>query len=889
MISKSNNRNVVLALLVLMALFAAALAGSGGSRDSQAENGKQANAEMVAASRIATGHNRAVSDNDDGFASLDLVAAGLGPISPYVISGGGGTNAGGSFSLEATLGEPTAANTLSGGLFTLDSGFWNVPQDFSAPSPTPSPTPTPTPGDLDTTFDSDGKLTTCCGNSPGHSVAIQSDGKIVVAGWRRNLITFLFDIWLLRYNTDGGIDASFGNNGTVTTPTVSNNNDPGRVSIALQSDGKIVVSNWASGSTGYGTYVYRYNSSGSLDTSFDNDGIANVRGVIFTDVYLAESLTIQPDGKILVAVRYHEDVINSPIVQAFGVLRFNPDGSLDPTFGNNGFAFTPSLLGNPQSQDVPLAISVQADGRIVLVGLARRSNGTTTFGVVRFNSDGTLDSGFDGDGIVTTQIGIAGDRDEAYSVGAQPDGKIVVAGFSRDNTVSESFAAVRYNSNGSLDTSFDGDGKVMTFGGFAVSNKLIIQPNGKIVIGGGNGPDFALRRFNPNGSPDGTWGTGGIITTDFGNAEFVSSMALQTDGKIVAVGSTSTNVAIARYIGDGSAPTAAPAVISGTVTTPDGAPLGGVVMTLTGSAGVRRTITDDQGFYQFADAETGGFYIVSPLRANYSFAPAERSFSLLADRTDAVFTATLVGGGFDNPLDTPEYFVRQHYLDFLGREPDESGFNFWSDQILSCGSDAACSERRTINVSAAYFLSIEFQQTGGLVDGLYRVGYGVRPNFAEFMPDTRAVAQDVVVGRDGWQAKLEANKQAFVTAFVNRPAFRTAFDSLSNEDYVATLISHTGVTFTLGERDALVSGLLTGTMTRADVLRSLADNQRFVNAKFNETFVMMEYFGYLRRDPDESGYAFCLNKLNEFNGNFEQAEMVKAFIISGEYRDRFPR
>ena len=340
---------------------------------------------------------------------------------------------------------------------------------------------------------------------------------------------------------------------------------------------------------------------------------------------------------------------------------------------------------------------------------------------------------------------------------------------------------------------------------------------------------------------------------------------------------------------DANAPTAAPAVISGTVTTPDSAPLGGVVMTLTGSAGVRRTITDDQGFYQFADAETGGFYIVSPLRANYSFAPAERSFSLLADRTDAVFTATLVGGGFDNPLDTPEYFVRQHYLDFLGREPDESGFNFWSDQILSCGSDAACIERRTINVSAAYFLSIEFQQTGGLVNGLYRVGYGVRPQFAEFMPDTRAVAQDVVVGRDGWQAKLEANKQAFVTAFVNRPAFRTAFDSLSNEDYVATLISHTGVTFTSGERDALVSGLLRGTMTRADVLRSLADNQRFVNAKFNETFVMMEYFGYLRRDPDESGYAFWLNKLNEFNGNFEHAEMVKAFLVSAEYRDRFTR
>ena len=104
-----------------------------------------------------------------------------------------------------------------------------------------------------------------------------------------------------------------------------------------------------------------------------------------------------------------------------------------------------------------------------------------------------------------------------------------------------------------------------------------------------------------------------------------------------------------------------------------------------------------------------------------------------------------------------------------------------------------------------------------------------------------------------------------------------------------TLISHTGATFTASERDALVSGLNGQTLTRAAVLRQIAENQRFVSAKFNEAFVMMEYFGYLRRDPDAGGYAFWLNKLNEFQGNFEQAEMVRAFIISSEYRERFPR
>jgi hypothetical protein len=240
-----------------------------------------------------------------------------------------------------------------------------------------------------------------------------------------------------------------------------------------------------------------------------------------------------------------------------------------------------------------------------------------------------------------------------------------------------------------------------------------------------------------------------------------------------------------------------------------------------------------------------------------------------------------------NAIDSPEYFVRQHYVDFLGREPDESGFNFWSDQILSCGADAGCIERRTINVSAAYFLSIEFQQTGGLVDGLYRASYGRAPRYAEFMPDTAVVARDVIVGRAAWAQQLEANKQAFINDWVQRTDFRAAYDGLGNAAYVDALIGHTGVSFTRSERQALVNGLNTGGSSRAEVLRNIVEDERFVAAKRNETFVMMEYFGYLRRDPDEGGYRFWLNKLNEFNGNFEQAEMVKAFIVSGEYRARF--
>ena len=161
--------------------------------------------------------------------------------------------------------------------------------------------------------------------------------------------------------------------------------------------------------------------------------------------------------------------------------------------------------------------------------------------------------------------------------------------------------------------------------------------------------------------------------------------------------------------------------------------------------------------------------------------------------------------------------------------------------------------------------------------------------YVEFIPDTGVVAHDVIVGRAGWAQQLEANKQVFINAWLQRAEFQSAYSGLSNEGYVDKLISHTGVSFTQSERDALVTGLNNSSSTRADVLRQIAENDGFENAKRNQAFVMMQYFSYLRRDPDASGYQFWLNKLDQFNGNFEQAEMVKAFIVSDEYRARFPR
>jgi hypothetical protein len=330
-------------------------------------------------------------------------------------------------------------------------------------------------------------------------------------------------------------------------------------------------------------------------------------------------------------------------------------------------------------------------------------------------------------------------------------------------------------------------------------------------------------------------------------------------------------------------PTAAPAAISGTITDNSGRPMAGVTVNLSGGREAR-AITDSDGNYRFANIATDNFYIVTPSLMNYHFSPEERSFSLVTNKTDAGFTALADAVIVGNVIDSADFFVRQHYLDFLGREPDQAGLNFWSDQVLACGGDHACAENRRINVSAAYFFSIEFQSTGALVDSLYRASYARRPSYGEFMPDRQSIAQNIIVGIGDWSQELTANKQAFVNDWLQRPAFRAVYDRLSNEAFVERLISHSAG-FN-GDPEALVAAL-DGGATRASVLLQIAENDGFVRAKSNDLFVMMEYFGYLRRDPDADGFAFWLGKLNQYNGNFEQAEMVKAFLASAEYRNRF--
>ncbi len=248
---------------------------------------------------------------------------------------------------------------------------------------------------------------------------------------------------------------------------------------------------------------------------------------------------------------------------------------------------------------------------------------------------------------------------------------------------------------------------------------------------------------------------------------------------------------------------------------------------------------------------------------------------------------TILDDESENPINDTTFFVRQHYLDFLGREPDAEGLEFWVDNIRSCGADLRCREVKRINGSAAFFLSIEFQGTGFFVQRLYRLAYGRAPLFAEYLPDLTAVREGVIVGRPGALERLELNKRLFAEQFVKRAAFKAKFDAQNEAQYVDGLAAAAGVTLPEAERTALVVGLLTHRETRANVLLLMAEKDAFVRAEFRPAFVQMQYFGYLRRDPDAVGYNFWLKKLNDFDGDYIRAEMVKAFLESIEYRARF--
>lgn len=411
------------------------------------------------------------------------------------------------------------------------------------------------PGDLDPTFTGDGLEATSFGKDAfGSGVALQTDGKIVVAGTA--FYTVCEDIWcsapsefaLARYNADGTPDTSFSADGRETTDF--GGQDFGAYDVALQSDGKIV----AVGHTGGADFALaRYNATGTLDTSFSGDGkqITDFGDPHYGTDFGAYDVALQPDGKIVAVGRSGNG--------AFALARYNDtDGSLDTSFSGDGKETTD--LGG---WDYGRAVALHADGKIVVAG-SSLVGADGNFALARYNPDGSLDSSFSDDGREITDFG---ERHDAEAVAIQADGKIVVAGTSDSDD--GNFALARYNDDGTLDPSFSGDGWQTTdFGDEDYGHSMARGADGRVVVAGESAVNFALARYNPDGTLDSSFSGDGKATTDVGGLDRAFDVSLQPDGKIVAAGTHNGTFALARYEGgSGTAPTnSSPPTISGTAT-----------------------------------------------------------------------------------------------------------------------------------------------------------------------------------------------------------------------------------------------------------------------------------------------------------------------------------
>ncbi len=381
-------------------------------------------------------------------------------------------------------------------------------------------------GTLDLTFNNAGFATTTVNinHSTGESVAIQSDGKIVVAGISASGATSS-EFAVVRYNIDGSIDSTFSSDGIVRTFI---GNSSAAHSVAIQSDGKIVVAGYAYNGLNKNIALACYNSDGSLDTSFNAGGITTLDLAVTNEE--AFDVQVQSDNKILVAGTSFSGSNSN-----FIIARYDTSGLPDSTFDGDGVDTV--NFGNLINNCYGMAL--QNDGKIVLCGNSGDSI-SLNFALTRIKPDGSMDSTFDLDGKIITPIGLQ--VDVANAVAIQNDGKIVAAG-NYFNGNDDEFALVRYNIDGSLDTNFDVDGIVIApltpFNDQA--NSILVQSDGKIIVAGYsnlNGDDlFALTRFTGNGRYDSTFAYDGVVMGHFGPyASWAYDAALQSDGKIVIAG-----------------------------------------------------------------------------------------------------------------------------------------------------------------------------------------------------------------------------------------------------------------------------------------------------------------------------------------------------------------
>lgn len=552
----------------------------------------------------------------------------------------------------------------------------------------------------------------------------------------------------------------------------------------------------------------------------------------------------------------------------------NTDGASTDAFvtkiNATGTALVYSTYIAAESVEIATAIAVDSAGNAYVAGLTF-SPGFPTVNPIA----GTHDDGVNGvDDAFVVKINAAGsalvysssfggaDDDEAYSIAADSAGNAYVTGFTRSGC----FPATV----GAFDTTHNGGAP---------------DPNAN----GTGGADVFISKISETAPPSTLTPPGPIV--QFSAANY----SVQED-------CTSVTITLNR-VGDLSS----------------AASVG--YFTSNGTASDRGDYITAAGDLQFAAGEASKTFVVLINEDSYVEGPETLNLNLSGvscSGTQVNATVTILDDASEpatNVIDDPSNYVCQHYHDLLNRQPDQSGWDFWTSQITSCNSDQTCIEARRINVSASFFLSIEFQNTGYLVERSFKAAYAdVAGNstsgsahqlpvptvrFTEFLSDTQQITKGVVVLQPGWEQVLETNKQAFFAELVQRSRFTTALPTtMTPAEFVDRLNQNAGNVLSASERTTAINlfsgaGNTTNVTARAQALRQVAEDQDLQAAEFNRAFVLMQYVGYLRRNPndpqdtDYSGYDFWLTKLNQFNGNYINAEMVKAFITSGEYRQRF--
>ncbi len=503
------------------------------------------------------------------------------------------------------------------------------------------------PGDLDQTFGIGGRIVSVL---PGHNlpnnVAIRADGKIVVQGYTYGDIESSF---LAQYLVDGTLDTSFGSNGTVIFPNSAPHFEYFPNGLAISPDGKILISGRryepAKNLTLFA--VLRLNPDGSRDASFGDYGLVIVSfGTGINRWDSGERLLVQPDGSIAIAGYAQKDCYENPwegyicSFEGLGIVRLRPGGDIDTSFGTSGKMIIPTTTANSFGSINDFRIS--PNGKLLLIGQNVVQRSDFRIFLSRVNSDGTIDTSFGTNGILVPGIN---EQVDISRMAIQPDGKIVFpVSNNRHSPIYSS--VVRLNADGTVDASFGTDGRILIPKTESLHiGEVLINRDGKILIGGfalTNGAipfHFAVTRLNTDGSRDATFGENGLVKSllaSYGGG--VSSMALQPDGKLVAVGGVSNgdpdeNIGMVRYVTE-NVPTF---VVSGRVTAPDGRGLRNATVFLTDTQGIRRqAITSSLGHYSFTDVESGKSYVAGVSSRRYRF--VRRNLDVLANVAAVDFT-----------------------------------------------------------------------------------------------------------------------------------------------------------------------------------------------------------------------------------------------------------